>query len=430
MRNELKVAAEFYQKKGWNVIPINFQKASLKNGKIEKQVIFPIDYGIYHKERVTKDLTEKWWGDFNGIEIITGKISGITVMDIDTKGLPEIKDLPLTFTVETNKGFHFYFKYKEEIGTRAKLYEKDGASFNLDIRNDGGIVYADPSTYELPDGTKTRYKIIQNLPLAEFPIAWGKKIEAKYSKIIEKENWKNKILFPIENGNRNASFASIIGGLLQKFPQDDWNSIVWTLIQSENNVQKEPLGEHELRTIFNSIAKEELRKRNIGGEIKDISTGITEDEIRVEITLEKAIVCLKAKNIAALEGLAYTWIKKGSGLSHEIPFHFKLHSDSNKEQWARILGRAFDKKEEKEIYPWTLLVNKLAIELEKIIQNKQQDFKMSEIVAKDTTWLLEPFIQEDQVNAFFGLGSSGKTMLSIYFSTVIAKDSIKALFID
>ncbi len=429
MNSELKVAIDFYLKKGWNIIPCDFKKAVLKKDKVEKQVSFPIDYAKYHTEKVTKELTDSWWEKSNGIAIITGQISGITVMDIDTKTLKEIIDLPHTFTVETNKGFHFYFKYKKGIGTRAKSYSN---AFNIDVRNDGGIIYAPPSSYELPDGEKTKYKIIDNSPLAEFPVAWGENIEKKYAGKNQKNNWKNKIMESIPTGTRNSSFASIIGGMLQRFPQDDWYSIVWTLVQSENKAQADPLEEYELRTIFNSIAKEELRKRSVGGEIKDISTGITDDEIRIEITLEKAIVCFKAKNIASniLEGNVVTWLKKASGLSHEIDFYFKLNSDSNKEQWARILGRAFDKKDEKETYPWTILINKVSAELEKIIRSRQQDFKLNEIVPKDITWMLEPFIQEDQVNTLFGMGASGKTMLAMYFSTLTAEQGVKTLFID
>src|SRR3990167_7167972 len=106
--NELKTAGEFYFKKSWNVIPFNFGKAILKNNKIEKTAIFDIDYGIYHKEKITQNLIDQWWGEHNAIAVVTGKISGITVIDVDTKILPEIKDLPNTFTVETHRGFHFF----------------------------------------------------------------------------------------------------------------------------------------------------------------------------------------------------------------------------------------------------------------------------------------------------------------------------------
>lgn len=437
MITKLNKAAGFYLEKGWNIVPCNFKKAILKKGKVEKQVSFLPDYGKYHNDRVTAELAEKWWesGKYNSIAIITGKISGITVIDIDTKNLPEMKYLPKTFTVETNRGYHFYFKYFEKAKTSAQKYGDDIFSFNLDIRNDGGIVYAAPGEYELPDGKKAEYKVIDWTEPADFPIEWGKKIYGKYSVDKKKSDWKEKIINPIENGSRNNSFASVIGGLLHRFPQDDWETTAWPMVKSHNSAQKEPLEERELRTVFNSISQAELKKRLTGGEIRDVSSEFTEDEIRIKISLEKSEVCFKAKNISnnLLEGNVVTWIQKGNDLSQEIDFYFKLKSDSNKEQWARILSKAFDKKQSKEIYPWTLLVNKASAEIEKVVRNFKQDFSAldPEAVPKQATWLLEPFIQEDQINTFYGLGSSGKTLLAIYFALLVSEDKeVNVMLVD
>ena len=431
-KDKFKVAAEFYLRRGWNILPFNFKKAVIENGKLTKKASFTIDYGKYHTERVPETLIDDWWGDHNAIAVITGKISGITVMDIDSQDLPELKDLPRTFVVKTHRGFHYYFKYVDGLRTNAKNFKDGNKEFNIDIRNDGGIAYAAPSSYELPDGTISEYKVIDNSPLADFPIEWGRNIEKKYGLKLAKKDWKKKILEPIEIGSRNNDFASIIGGLLQRFSQDDWNGIVWSLVQSENKVQKEPLPDSELATIFNSIAKNEMRKRNIGGDIKDIETLVSDEEIQINITLEQAIVCFKVKNMSPsiMEGTVITWIKKSNGLTHEIPFYLKLNSDTNKEQWGRILGKAFDKKDIKEVYPWTLLVTKVSTEIEKKIREHKQDFLLSEVKPKEVTWMLEPFIQEDQINTFFGMGSSGKTLLSLYFSSVIAGNGTKTLLID
>ena len=425
----LKKAIKFYLDKGWNIIPCDFKKAILSNGRIEKQVTFPIEYGKYHTERVTEEETNEWWGVHNGIAIVTGKISGITVMDIDTKALPEIQDLPKTFTVETNKGFHFYFRYKEELKTKAKLYEKDGFGFNIDLRNDGGIAYASPSEYELPDGTTSKYKVIDWSELAEFPLEWGQKIEAKYAKKPEYKDWKTKVLAPIELGKRNETFASIIGGLLRRFPQDEWN-IAWTLVQSENAAQKDPLPEIEIRTIFNSIAKEELHKRNTGGEIKDIIIEENDEGIKIDIRLEDKIVCFKFKAFVAGEGWGLTWLKRAEGLSHEMSCYWKTSSDSSREQVARILCRAFDGDNREKSKMWTILVTKVCSELHKISQNKKRDFRVDEVVPKEVTWMLEPFIQEDQINTFFGMGSSGKTTMAMYFATMVAENGARTLLID
>lgn len=435
--SKLKTAAEFYFKKNWNVIPYNFGKATLEDNKVKKQVFFKFDYKKYHEEMVNSEDIKEWWGDYNAIAIVTGKISSITVMDIDTKNLAEMKDLPATFTVETNKGFHFYFKHTDVVKTNSEPFWNKDTTFNIDVRNNGGIIYAPPSEYELPNGEKVVYKIVKDLPLADFPVEWLKKIYATYdSKHTKKgaviSDWKDKAIQPMMEGSRNMDFASIVGGLLNKFPQSDWESLVWVLVQDKNKAQDKPLNATELRTIFNSIAKKEAHQRNSGGEIKDVSSTVIEDEIRVDIRLTNCTVSFKAKNLTSnlLEATVITWIEKTNGFSHEIPFGLKIKSDSNKESWSRLLSKTFDKKDEKETYPWTILVAKVSAEIEKQIQGKKQHFTQSEIVAKQATWLAEPYIQEGQINTFFGKGSSGKTLIAIQHSIKLLEKGINSLFID
>src|SRR3990167_1889384 len=256
--NKLKTAARFYFDKGWNVIPITFKKAIFEKGEIKKQITFLPKYQNYHEEKITQELINEWWGSHNGIAIVTGKISGITLMDLDTKVLPEEKNLPKTLTIATNKGSHRIFKYTDKVITNANKFKKDNLIFNIDIRNDGGIAFAAPSQYELPDGKIAEYKITDNSPLADFPIEWLENIYKIYGmqpgEMEKKKPWKNALMQPIENHERNNTWASIIGGFLATQPQADWDSIAWNLAKSHNLTQAEPLEENELRTVFNSIA--------------------------------------------------------------------------------------------------------------------------------------------------------------------------------
>lgn len=441
MEKNLGNKISYYLGKGWGVVPANFSPAVINTkGKLEKKVKFLPTYQEYHKKKIEVEEVEKLWKGYNGVAITTGEISGITVMDVDTKKLPEITTLPETFTVETNKGYHFYFKYTDKIITGAEVFKAVNNEFNIDIRNNGGIVYADPSEYELPGGAVVQYKIIKDVPVAEFPIEWLKNIYKKYkpeildgSGNISKKDWKERIVSPIESGSRNMDFASIIGGMLYRFPMAEWESIVWTMVQDKNSVQKNPLSLSELRTTYESVAKSESQKRQQGGDIKDISVDGNDEEIRIDIRLDDCIVCFKVKNIISSlsEANALTWIQKSTGLTHEIPFYLKIKSDSNKEQWVRILSKAFDKKENKEIYPWTIIVAKVVAAIETQIRSRKQAFLASKIEPKEANWLYEPFIQEDQINTLFGMGSSGKTLLSLFFSKLIAQEfGHKTLFID
>lgn len=85
----------------------------------------------------------KKWGDLkksqaNARGVRTG--NNLMVVDIDTKDLKSIdkkllKLLPKNPTVETAKGFHWYFKGADDVAQTQKLVE------GVDIRNQGGFVF-------------------------------------------------------------------------------------------------------------------------------------------------------------------------------------------------------------------------------------------------------------------------------------------------
>jgi len=247
---EIKKYVENYLDKGWSPIPVNITTVWDNNAKeVKKKPIFPKEWKKYQTEFVKKDKIDLEWFGFNGIAIATGKLSGITVVDIDIKdkGIVPIEMFE-TYVVETNNGYHLYYSYNAEAKQSQEKVK------NIDIRNDGGLIFAPPTVYKMPDDSDASYKVINDRELAEFPIEWyGKTFKQ------EKNNWKDKIISPIESGSRNMDFTSIVGGLLNKFPQDDWEKIVWKLVKDENKVQELPLEEDELRSVFNSISNRELQ---------------------------------------------------------------------------------------------------------------------------------------------------------------------------
>ena len=396
-----------------SIIPIGKDKKAL------------VQWEEFQIKKPTKEEVEKWnkeWPEANWA-IITGRLSNLVVVDVEKGG--SVKGLPDTLIAKTgNGGFHYYYQYQEGIKNSARILPL------TDIRGEGGYVLVPPSITEYEkDGKKMGGKY-EWVNAGTLPSPFPKEFFgiAKASK-----DWKQLAVSPIQTGSRNVDMTSVIGGMLAKFVQNEWETIVWPMIVSTNKAQAEPLPERELRTSFNSIAARERQKRNIGGAIKDIVSEATEEEIKIIIELEKAKVHFKAKNIITSlhEADVLTWIEKPTGFGYEIDFHLKSTSDSNKEQWARILSKAFDHKEEKEIYPWTIITAKVVSIISTEIRNEKQDFVASEIVPKECGWLYEPFIQEGQLNTFFGLGMSGKSLLALFFAKHIIKNfGIKVLFID
>lgn len=136
LKNELfQGAAGYYLGHEWSVMPVE------PGGK--KPLV---DWKSYQGERCAESDLSAWWDKWPkaNVGVITGKISGVTVVDIDTaKGqetiAPYVKDLK-TPTAKTQKGgTHLYFQYVP--GLTNSVRRLDG----VDLRNDGGFVVAPPS---------------------------------------------------------------------------------------------------------------------------------------------------------------------------------------------------------------------------------------------------------------------------------------------
>ena len=132
----LQQALEYRNKHNFSVIPV---------GKTKKPII---KWEEFQKRIATEEEIKKWWSDYPdaNIGIVTGIISGIAVIDIDTdEGKEAIQDyIPdslITPTVETPRGGqHLYFKC-----TDAKLTNNARGIKGCDLRANGGYVVAPPS---------------------------------------------------------------------------------------------------------------------------------------------------------------------------------------------------------------------------------------------------------------------------------------------
>jgi len=141
--------------------------------------LIPVEYGgkrptIYWKDyqthRASDEDLQSWfaYGTNLNIGIVTGKISGVIVIDADSTDAVEWceANLPPTPTVQTAQGRHYYVKFAPGIKNTVNI-----GGLKLDIRAEGGYVVAPPSvhktgiTYSWVDG-----KDLGCLPLANFPL--------------------------------------------------------------------------------------------------------------------------------------------------------------------------------------------------------------------------------------------------------------------
>lgn len=92
--------------------------------------------------------------------ILTGEISNLTIFDFDVREEYEKMvalhpDLKQYKTIQTNKGYHIWFKYDNTYKTSVDCLE---TFKGVDIRNDAGVVFCPPTRYILPNGEEVEYK--------------------------------------------------------------------------------------------------------------------------------------------------------------------------------------------------------------------------------------------------------------------------------
>jgi hypothetical protein len=244
--------ARSYLAKGVSVFPVGRDKKPLLLSWKEYQTRLPTD----------EELVKWFSGDAN-IAIVTGKISNVSVVDVDPRHGGTTKGLPPTLIAKTQSGgWHYYYRYLEGLPNKAGIGE------GIDIRSDGGYVVAPPSK-----GEKGTYEWVLNEEPQPFPadilnVAIGK----------SQVDWKD-IAQGVGEGGRNETAAKFIGKLIATFSPLEWESAVWLTVLNWNRANKPPLPENELRAVFNSVTSREFKKRK-EGYIDDVPVVLMSDAVK------------------------------------------------------------------------------------------------------------------------------------------------------
>ena len=85
---------------------------------------------------------DRYGSDYN-VAIVTGRVSNLVVLDIDSKNYLESL-IDENLSVSTPRGYHVYFKHPGNIEVRNRANRET----NLDLRGDGGYVIAPPSVVD------------------------------------------------------------------------------------------------------------------------------------------------------------------------------------------------------------------------------------------------------------------------------------------
>lgn len=279
----------------------------------------------YQKRLPTEEEVAAWfekWPDAN-IGIITGKVSGIVVFDLDSDHAVEYAEneggFPETAKVKTGKGYHVYAKHPGfEIRNDVKK------ELDLDIRADGGYVVAPPSfhgsgrQYEWEEG----YSIFEIDPAEceQWMIDYLKEVNNCSAKPVKETTPKpsdnphtaskatsdNQYADILKNGaqqgQRNHTATRLIGHLLGKGNDPE---LVWEMVRQWNIAKNiPPVDEAELHNTFESIrklndkhGKKDKEKREI-----DVTAFLdTESRITAEYNQDYVKVSFAGKLLSVME---------------------------------------------------------------------------------------------------------------------------------
>jgi hypothetical protein len=266
--SSLQKLVALYQAKGLSLFPLQPKKKK------------PIDdWTIWQQRRPTPQEVESWFKNGKkNIAIVTGKVSGIIVLDEDDPPVFQAwlaehgYKLPLTPTVKTStfkddqgnihQKFHYYFKHPG--GKIKNMIKKIPGA---DIKGDGGYVVAPPSIH--PNGEQYEWCFgldLKDCDLEPLP-AWlleHLELEISQVEITEgdllppDEDWVTKALRGVDKGERDNTAIRLAGYYLGRGEPEPR---VLEMLRSWNLRNEEALPDKDLCKVVSSAARMEARKR-------------------------------------------------------------------------------------------------------------------------------------------------------------------------
>ena len=285
-------AALEYEKHGWSVIPLHgINKNGYCTCKEGKDCENPgkhsrVLWREFQERRPTADDIRSWWQRWprSNIGIITGKVSGLIVLDIDgLQGEETLRreklHVPATVISRTGGGgWHYFFKHP---GFECRNFAgKSGETLlpNVDFRGDGGLIVVPPSRHR--SGNLYEWAIPpEDSAISDAP-EWLLELIKKQAGLngggkVHPEDWEKDI----PEGQRNDTLARLAGSLFSKnnIPDGQIFEMIWFV-----NLQrcKPPLDRKEVEEIVKSVAKTHKRNRKQStAQVKKFSDSTSENFI-------------------------------------------------------------------------------------------------------------------------------------------------------
>ena len=328
--DEITSMLEFYTKNGLDLVPIT------KNGKA------PIEKDWTNKNHKDKEEWLEWINNGLNIGCKTGIKSGVTVIDIDQKPIPEeVRELIKNVLIqETKNGFHLFFKYDADF-PKTRIND-----LKIDIENNGGQVVVFPSIVEGVGRKFLNSETITTMPVALKKLLLSKidlpNLQTNSEKIrddIQTGDFKiNPKDFQLKNngleGCCNSSFIKL-GGILRK--ELNLRETEFVLNVLNNHILENPMEPKTIISMVRELDKyikfdEQELSLKVLQYLRDAEDGTRTDVQRAleekKIRIDKVLNYLVREGYLIKRGRSYHIIKKveweDNLLNISKPINFKM----------------------------------------------------------------------------------------------------------
>lgn len=260
----------------------------------------------YITQRPTEEEVTKWFTALSGVGIgvVTGKISGLVVLDIDTRYEENVEALfdkyPTNLIARSGSGgYHLYYRYPDKVNhipNAVNIIE------GVDLRADGGFIVLPPTVH----ASGKAYEWIRYEGMLDFPIEL---LQQPKQSAPNQGKWLSEALRGVRSGERNNTAARLAGYFFSKGLNAD---VIEHILFEWNQRNDPPLPNNELSTTIKSIQRnhQEVCNTNI------TSVDFTDDRNRAPLVPAFDAVSLKDYfHQYAAEGVSWMvdeWLPKES----------------------------------------------------------------------------------------------------------------------
>ena len=232
--------AREYVDSGWSVLPV----------KPDEKRPYMSNWLQYERQRASREQVDSWFASLSGagVGVVTGKISGMVVLDVESDCPTPIDELlrrwPTQLVSRTGSGgYHLFYSYPQGVGrisNRVRIFE------GMDLRADGGFIVLPPTLH----ASGGRYEWVRRGPMGAFP----RELLDMQSrpKAQEGDGWIREALRGVAEGGRNDTCAKLAGYFFKKGMAED---IVEELLLDWNERNDPPMPAREVRTTVASIGR-------------------------------------------------------------------------------------------------------------------------------------------------------------------------------